>query len=141
MLDEKDRLTDSLITQKYIASGYNLAASEAANSQLMDTLIGILRDEHQIHHEIFNEMKARGWYQPKAANLNDISQNINKWGQEYQRVQQSAMRQQGTQQRNYQAGYHQAGIPQYGYQTGVGLPQTTNDPGQVLYRPPQNPMI
>ncbi|NPV72584.1 MAG: spore coat protein, partial [Pelotomaculum sp.] len=37
MLEEKDRLTDSLITQKYIASGYNMAAIESANNQLMDT--------------------------------------------------------------------------------------------------------
>lgn len=147
MLEEKDRLTDSLITQKYIASGYNTAATESANSQLMDAFIGILRDEHQIHHEIFNEMQHRGWYQPKTANMNDLSQNVNKWNQELQRVQNSAFRQAGTQQAGYQqfgtqqAGY-QAGIPQYGFQTGVGMPQMgTNAQQQTLYRPPQNPMI
>lgn len=141
MLDEKDRLTDSLITQKYIASGYNLAAAESANSQLMDAFIGILRDEHQIHHEIFNEMKNRGWYQPKAANMNDVSQNMNKWNQEFQRVQSTALRQPGTQQAGYQAGF-QTGMQQYGFQTGVGMPQMGSDiPQQTMYRPPQNPMI
>lgn len=139
MFDEKDRLTDALITQKYIASGYNLAAGEAANNQLMDAMLNILRDEHQIHHEIFNEMKNRGYYQPKAANMNDLTQNLNNWSQEYQRVQQNTFRQQGGQ-AAYQAGY-QTGVPQYGYQTGVGLPQTGNEAGQALYRPPQNPMI
>jgi len=145
MLDEKDRLTDSLVTQKYIASGYNLAAAEASNSQLMDTFVGILRDEHQIHHEIFNEMKNRGWYQPKAANMNDISQHVNKWSQELQRVQNTALRQPGAQPAAYQAGYQtgfQVGMPQYGFQTGVGMPQMGAEAQQQsLYRPPQNPMI
>lgn len=155
MLNEKDRLTDSLITQKYIASGYNLAAAESANSQLMDAFIGILRDEHQIHHEIFNEMSNRGWYQPKAANMNDIGQHMTKWNQELQRVQTTAFRQPGAQQAGYpmgaqQAGYqtgaqqsgYPAGIPQYGFQTGVGLPQMGNEAQQqTMYRPPQNPMI
>ena len=142
MLEEKDRLTDSLITQKYIANGYNLAATESANSQLMEAFIGILRDEQQIHHEIFNEMASRGWYQPKAANMNDLSQNINKWNQELQRVQNTAFRRPGQQQAGYhQAGY-QAGIPQYGFQTGVGMPQTGSEaPQQTMYRPPQSPMI
>lgn len=141
MLDEKDRLTDSLVTQKYIASGYNLAAAEASNSQLMDTFVGILRDEHQIHHEFFNEMRNRGWYQPKAANMNDISQNVNKWSQELQRVQNTALRQPGAQPAAYQAGY-QTGMPQYGFQTGVGMPQMGAETRQQpLYRPPQNPMI
>lgn len=145
MLDEKDRLTDSLITQKYIASGYNKAASESANSQLMDTFISILRDEHQIQHEIFSEMKNRGWYQPKMANMSDFSQHMNKWTQDYQRVQQNIQRPQATHQATHQANYQpgfQTGVPQYGYQAGVGMPQTGSNPGQQpLYRPPQNPMI
>lgn len=137
MLEEKDRLTDSLITQKYIASGYNLAALESANSQIMDTFTGILRDEHQIQHEIFNEMHSRGWYQPKAANPNDLSQNINKWNQELQRIQNTAFRPAGMHQQGYPAG-----VPQYGFQTGVGMPQMGNEPPQqTMYRPPQNPMI
>ncbi len=138
MLDEKDRLTDALITQKYIASGYDKAASESANTQLMDAFMGILRDEHQIQHEVFNEMSNRGWYQPKAANMSDINQHISKWTQELQRVQNMAFHQQGTQQGNYQ----QTNIPQYGFQTGVGMPQTGSDiQQQTMYRPPQNPMI
>jgi hypothetical protein len=137
MLDEKDRLTDSLITQKYIATGYNLAALESANNQMMDAFTGILRDEHQIQHEIFNEMNSRGWYQPKAANPNDISQNISKWNQELQRVQHTAAFRPSTLQ---QQGY-QAGAPQYGFQTGVGMPQTGSESQHTMYRPPQNPMI
>jgi len=131
MLDEKDRLTDSLITQKYIASGYNAAAAESANSRLMDTFMGILRDEHQIQFEIFNEMANRGWYTPKMANVSDLTQNLNKWNQELQRVQSTAYRQAPLQGNpaTYQPGY-----PQFGVQQQPGAQQT-------MYRPPQNPTV
>ncbi|NLI13911.1 spore coat protein [Pelotomaculum propionicicum] len=138
MLDEKDRLTDTLITQKYIATGYNTAALESANNQIMDAFSGILRDEQQIQHEIFTEMNSRGWYQPKAANPNDITQNINKWNQELQRIQHTAAIRPGAMP---QQGY-QAGMTQYGFQTGVSMPQMGGEAQQqTMYRPPQNPMI
>ncbi|HOV79669.1 MAG TPA: spore coat protein [Bacillota bacterium] len=138
MIDEKDRLTDSLITQKHIASGYNTAAIESSNSQLKETFMNILRDEHQIQYEIYQEMNNRGWYQPKAANVNDISQNVNKWNQELQRVQSAAARQPGAaHQAGFQAGYQSgfyAGAPQYGMQTGTGIPPTGQETHQ--YRHP-----
>jgi len=138
VIDEKDRLTDTLITQKYIASGYNSAASESANTQLMENFMGILRDEQQIQHEIFNEMKNRGWYQPSAAKMNDITQNLSQWSQELQRVQNNAFRRPGMQQPQ-QPGY-QSGIPQYSYQPGFGQQQMGEAQPQAMYRPPQNPM-
>lgn len=118
MLEEKDRLTDSLVMEKYIAYGYNSAAIEASNPQLKEAFINILRDEYLIQHEIFNEMNNRGWYQPKTANINDINQNLNKWGQELQRVQTTAYQRTGAQPGNYQAVF-----PQYGFQSGTGTPQ------------------
>lgn len=138
MFDDKDRLTDNLITQKYLAGGYNHASLEAANNQLLDAFAGILRDEHQIQHEIFLEMNNRGWYQPKAANMNDLSQHLNKWNQELQKVQNSAGRSAVPQQQQA----YQGNIPQYTYQTGVGMPQQMGVPqSQTMYRPPQTPMI
>ncbi|OPX84317.1 MAG: Coat F domain protein [Pelotomaculum sp. PtaB.Bin104] len=136
MLEEKDRLNDSLVMQKYIAGGYNLAALEASNAQLKETLMGILREEHLIQHEIYNEMNSRGWYQPKTANMSDLSQNINKWNQELQRVQNVAQRQPGT-----QLGSYQSTFPQYGFQAGNNMPPMGNVvQQQSMYRPPQNPM-
>ncbi|MHB8986401.1 MAG: spore coat protein [Eubacteriales bacterium] len=137
MLEEKDRLTDSLITQKYLANCYNSAAAESANTQLMDTFIGILRDEHHIQHEIFGEMANRGWYQPKVANMSDVSQNLNKWNQELQRVHSIAYRQAGAGQAFHQAPYQ----VQAGYQQQFGQQQTTGIPQQNMFRPPQNPVI
>jgi len=129
VLDEKDKLTDSLILQKYKSNAYNVAATESANSQLMDVFMGILRDEHQIGHEIFLEMNNRGWYQPKAANMNEFNQNMQKWGQDLQRLQQNVP---------HQAGYPHHGQPQTPiYQQPGNLPPHQ----QAMYRPPQNPVI
>jgi len=138
VIEERDRLTDSLITQKHIAHGYNAAVSEAANSHLMETFMGILRDEHQIQHEIFHEMHSRGWYQPKAASASDLSQYLTRWNQDYQRVQNFIFRQPGTHQT------YQPGVPQYGFQAGTGAHQAGGEmPHQAyqgMYRPPQNPI-
>jgi hypothetical protein len=146
VLDERERLQDSLVTQKHIAHGYNCAAGEAANPQLMDAFMNILRDEHQIQYEIFNEMRVRGWYQPKEANMNDIRQSFSKWSQELQQVHSNTMRagakQVGAQQTGIQSPGYQTGIPQYGFQTGVGMPQQPGDiQQQNMYRSPQNPVI
>ncbi len=170
MFDDKDRLTDNLITQKYLAGGYNHAALEAANSQLLDAFAGILRDEHQIQHEIFLEMNNRGWYQTKTTNISDLSQHINKWNQELQRLQNAssrhAMQQQAFQghmpQHNFQTGMtmpqqnFQAGMtmPQHNLQTGMQAPQhnfqtSATTPQQMgmspkqtnMYRPPQSPVV
>lgn len=136
MFEDKDRLTDNLLTQKQLAGGYNHAALEAANSQLLDAFTGILRDEHQIQHEIFMEMNNRGWYQPKTANMNDLNQHINKWHQELQRVQNTAAGRATPQQTI------PGNMPQYNYQPGVTMPQQMNIPPaqNTMYRPPQNPM-
>ncbi len=142
MIDERERLTDSLITQKYIAHGYNAAASEAANSHLMETFMSLLRDEHQIQHEMFHEMHSRGWYQVKMASANDVNQNLTRWNQDYQRLQSTVFRQPGIHQ-PYQPGIS-PGIPQYGFGAGAGVHQMTGEIAhqvqQSPYRPPQNPV-
>ncbi len=138
MLDDKDRLTDVLITEKYIAGGYNHASLESANSQLLDAFTGILRDVHQIQHEIFLEMNNRGWYQPKTANMNELNQNINKWNQELQKAQNTVARRAMPPQQAFQGN-----IPQYNYQTGMTMPQQMGMPPAqtTMYRPPQSPVI
>ncbi|TEB15554.1 Coat F domain protein [Pelotomaculum sp. FP] len=134
-MDEKERLSDALITQKYITGGYNLAIMESADNRLRETFMGILKDEHQIHFEIFNEMKNRGWYQPARAGINQVSQHMNSWNQELRKIQRTGAKPAGIQQ------HTQSNIPLYTYQTGLGLPQTAGtSQQQVFYRPPQGPL-
>ena len=70
---EKDILQDMLSSQKQITSNYNLFAGECEHTNLRDTFLGILADEHGIQTELFDEMQNRGWYQVQAADAAQIN--------------------------------------------------------------------
>ncbi len=70
---EKDILQDMLSSQKQITSTYNTFAGECEHTNLRDTFLGILADEHGIQTELFNEMHNRGWYQVQAADASQIN--------------------------------------------------------------------
>ena len=73
-MSEKEMMDDTLGSQKLITSSYNTFANECANNQLRSTFLNILTDEHDIQARIFDEMSARGWYQLKQADQNEIMQ-------------------------------------------------------------------
>ena len=70
---EKDILQDMLSSQKQIESNYNLFAGECEHTNLRDTFLGILADEHGIQTELFDELHNRGWYAVQAADTAQIN--------------------------------------------------------------------
>ena len=74
MFQDQERFTDVLSTQKTATDGYNNFANEASDPVVKNTLMTILKEEHDIQHEVFTEMKNRGWYQTEAAEDNKIDQ-------------------------------------------------------------------
>lgn len=76
---DQEMIGDVLSTQKFIASGYNTAASEASEVGVKQTLMSILEEEHSIQHDVFVEMQNRGWYQTEAAPQNKIDQTKQKF--------------------------------------------------------------
>ena len=73
-LPDKEQLTDCLHSQKQIAAHYCTYAGECVNTTLRDEFLNILHDEQRINTEIFTEMNTRGWYTPKPADANTITQ-------------------------------------------------------------------
>ncbi len=71
---DKDRLCDTLSSQKNITGLYNTSANECASKALKSELLNILSEEHQIQHEVFTEMQNRGWYMVQAAKQEEIIQ-------------------------------------------------------------------
>ena len=71
---DQERITDVLTTQKTATDGYNTFANEASDPTVKNTLMTILKEEHDIQHEVFTEMSKRGWYQTEAAEDNKINQ-------------------------------------------------------------------
>ena len=70
---EKDILEDMLTSQKQITSNYNLFAGECEHTNLRDTFLGILADEHGIQTELLDELHNRGWYAVQAADTAQIN--------------------------------------------------------------------
>jgi hypothetical protein len=52
IINEKDILQDTLMSQKHITSAYNTYAGECVNQQLRGAMLGILDDEHKIQADI-----------------------------------------------------------------------------------------
>lgn len=74
LLDEKNILQDSLISQKLITDSYNTYAGECVNQQLRTAMLNILDDEHKIQADIFNCLQSHGWYQVEPAQQQKIVQ-------------------------------------------------------------------
>ncbi len=67
VFSDQDIMNDILSTQKFITSGYNANANEAAEPSVKNTMMSILDEEHSIQHDVFVEMQKRGWYQSETA--------------------------------------------------------------------------
>jgi spore coat protein CotF len=78
-LTDKEMLQDTLNSQKMIEYNYNTFANECVNPQLRNDFMNILRDEHDIAFNVFQEMSQRGWYQTKAADSNEVTMAKNKY--------------------------------------------------------------
>lgn len=73
-MGDRELMNDCMASQKLISSHYNTYANECATPNLRDEFLNILRDEHQIQAEIFEEMQKRGWYAVQAADPQQITQ-------------------------------------------------------------------
>ncbi len=73
-MTEKDMMEDALSSQKQMSADYNTCASECSQKQLQAAFLNILSEEQELGSQIFDEMSARGWYQPKQAQQSDLDQ-------------------------------------------------------------------
>ena len=79
---DKEMVTDSLNSQKFITDKYNTFANECSTPQLRTAFMDILQEEHQLQAELFDEMSRKGWYQVQMADCNQISQTKTKYQKE-----------------------------------------------------------
>lgn len=76
---DKDMMTDVLSSQKSITGVYNTYANECACVNLKADMMNILKEEHQIQHDVFTEMQKRGWYQTEPAEMTKINEAKQKY--------------------------------------------------------------
>ncbi len=79
VLDDKEMMSDSIASQKMISSSYNTFANECTNIQLRNDFLNILKEEHDIQFDLFNEMSRRGWYQVAPTDQSKIDQAKTKY--------------------------------------------------------------
>lgn len=71
---DREMLADALLGQKQLTGSYNVCANECASPALMSEVMNILNEEHQIQHELFDEMTKRGWYTAEPASPARLAQ-------------------------------------------------------------------
>ncbi len=78
-MQDKEWMQDILSSQKLITGNYNTFANECATPQLRDEMLCILREEHDIQADIFDEMNTRGWYPTAPAEQQKVEQTRQKF--------------------------------------------------------------
>lgn len=73
-MNDRDFINEILATEKYLASGYNVAVNEASTQELFQTQLQMLTEVHQAQRDVFNLMNQKGWYKIDTADMNKISQ-------------------------------------------------------------------
>jgi len=77
--NDKERIMDLLSSQKFITDSYNTNLNEAATPEVKTCMMNILNEEHEIQHDIWLEMKNRGWYTVEAAEDQKLQQEKQKF--------------------------------------------------------------
>jgi len=80
-MTEQEVMNDVLATEKQIIGNYGTYVSEASCQNLRNELTKIVTETQQVQFEIFNAIKAKGWYNIKNAPLTDVQQAFTKFQQ------------------------------------------------------------
>lgn len=78
-MNDQERITDLLLTEKKMSGNYNIYASECTNTALRDDFLKILNQGHMIQTDLFNEASNRGWYKTCPADSQKVSQAYQKY--------------------------------------------------------------
>lgn len=77
-LTEQDMTKDCLYHEKQMLSLYTTFLIEAACQNTRGELMRIITESQQVQFEVFNAMKARGWYPVKHAPMPEVAQALQK---------------------------------------------------------------
>ena len=78
-MNDQERMTDFICSEKKMTSNYNTYASECVNMNLRDDFINILTKSHQTQSDLFRIAQTKGWYQVEQAPQSKVSQAYTKF--------------------------------------------------------------
>ena len=77
--NDKEQITDLLMSEKYLTSCYNSNLLEAATPEVIGCLKELLNDTHAMQEQLFCEMNSRGWYPVTKAEDQKLNQTKMKY--------------------------------------------------------------
>ncbi len=83
-LTENEILEDMLASQQQIAVLYNSRAADCKNEALKNEMLSILREEHNLHTDVYTELTKRGAHAESRAPQNKIDETKREFGQSEQ---------------------------------------------------------
>ena len=78
-MNDQERMTDFICSEKKMTSNYNTYASECVNMNLRDDFLNILNKSHQTQSDLFRIAQNKGWYQVEQAPQSKVSQAYTKF--------------------------------------------------------------
>ena len=78
-MNDQERMTDFIFSEKKMTSNYNTYASECVNMALRDDFLNILAKSHQTQSDLFRIAQDKGWYQVEQAPQSKVSQAYTKF--------------------------------------------------------------
>lgn len=73
-MNDQERLTDFLCSEKKMSANYDTYASECVNVGLRDDFLRLFNQTHQTQTELFKLAQSKGWYQVEQAPADKVSQ-------------------------------------------------------------------
>ena len=83
---EKEILGDALNTEKNSTNLYNMSVNECVHDNLRSTIMDLLKKEHEIQVDVFNQMHTMGFYPTPAAEGKKIQEARTKFECGYKAV-------------------------------------------------------
>ncbi|HLN61792.1 MAG TPA: spore coat protein [Symbiobacteriaceae bacterium] len=80
-INDADRMSDVLNTEKHLTDEYNIAMNEASHDALYQVLKQNDDKCHQLQRQLFNIMFKKGWYKLPVADAQSVAAAFNKFQQ------------------------------------------------------------
>ena len=78
-MNDQERITDLILTEKKMSANYDTFASECVNVQLRDEFLKLLNQGHQTQTKLFQTAQQKGWYQVEQAPASKVSTAFQKF--------------------------------------------------------------
>ena len=73
-MNDQERITDFLCSEKKMSANYDTFASECVSVPLRDDFLSIFARNHKTQTDLFQLARSKGWYQVEQAPQSKVSQ-------------------------------------------------------------------